>query len=147
MLIGGPPVLLSVHKLPLSDILIGCLRLRYKSRESKSAEVRRTWEVHNERAVGFHWCHQPMESKSVKSADVRKVWAFITWMMLWLVVMSQPLGQFGLRRLKLHLRMLTRFAGWPVSQSGVELGREAADRVSFYSIWWSQLAQFHSDVC
>ena len=33
-----------------------------------------TKEVHSERAVGFHWCHQPMESKSAKSADVRRVW-------------------------------------------------------------------------
>ena len=41
--------------------------------------------------------------------------SFVTWVMLWLVGMSQPLGQFGLRLLKLHLRMLTVFAGGHVS--------------------------------
>ena len=48
---------------------------------------------------------------------------FGTWMMLWLVVMSQPLGQSRLRRPKLHSRMLTLFAGAPVPQRALKLGR------------------------
>ena len=44
MLIGGLAALLSVHKLPLSGLLLGCLRLTNKSRESNSAELRGTWD-------------------------------------------------------------------------------------------------------
>ena len=119
MSISGPAVLVSVHKLPLSGLLLGCLRLTNKSRESNSAELRRTGLLHDER-LGFIGAVM-----------------LVLWMMLWLVVMSQPLGKSGLRRLKLHLRMLTRFAGGPVAECGVELGRETADRVSFSSTWWS----------
>ena len=105
MLISGPAVLVSVHKLPLSGLLLGCLRLTNKSRESNSAELRRTGLLHDER-LGFIGAVM-----------------LVLWMMLWLVVMSQPLGKSGLRRLTLHLRMLTRFAGGPVAECGVELGR------------------------
>ena len=128
MLISGPAVLVSVHKLPLSGLLLGCLRLTNKSRESNSAELRRTRLLHDER-LGFIGAVM-----------------LVLWMMLWLVVMSQPLGKSGLRRLKLHLRMLTRFAGGPVAECGVELGRGSC-QVSFCSTWRSQLAQCQSDVC